>query len=148
MHVGFTNALARAGGLALAAACASACGAAPQRFPLRAPMQRDTDLRSVVLPCRIAPTKKDPRHVSCAPEVYVSPLVWDGADNMLFRPLSRVFAVDPAHEAPNVNSLDEVPDSAWFTNRLGARAMSIEELTRGACSLDSGLDPSTALREE
>jgi len=30
-----------------------------------------------------------------------------------------------------VNTLGEVPDSAWFTNRIGARSMSIEELVRG-----------------
>jgi hypothetical protein len=34
-------------------------------------------------------------------------------------------------EAANVNTLDEVPDSTWFTNRLGARRMSVEELVRG-----------------
>src|SRR5262249_33911587 len=31
------------------------------------------------------------------------------------------------------NSFDEVPDSAWFTNRLGSHPMTIEELMRGAC---------------
>jgi hypothetical protein len=30
-----------------------------------------------------------------------------------------------------VNSLDEVPDSTWFTNRIGVRELSIEELRRG-----------------
>ena len=33
--------------------------------------------------------------------------------------------------AQNVNTIDEVPDSSWFTNRIGARPMSIEELQRG-----------------
>jgi hypothetical protein len=33
--------------------------------------------------------------------------------------------------AVNVNTLDEVPDSTWFTNRIGHREMSIEELVRG-----------------
>ena len=33
--------------------------------------------------------------------------------------------------ALNVNTADEVPDSSWFTNRIGARAMTSEELTRG-----------------
>ena len=31
----------------------------------------------------------------------------------------------------NVNTLDEVPDSSWFTNRIGTREMSIAELARG-----------------
>ncbi len=34
-------------------------------------------------------------------------------------------------EAENVNTLDEVPNSSWFTNRHGVRRMSIEELKRG-----------------
>ena len=33
--------------------------------------------------------------------------------------------------AQNVNTIDEVPDSNWFTNRLGARAMTVDELLRG-----------------
>ena len=33
--------------------------------------------------------------------------------------------------AQNVNTLDEVPDSSWFTNRIGRREMSIAELVRG-----------------
>lgn len=33
--------------------------------------------------------------------------------------------------AVDVNTLDEVPDSSWFTNRMGRRVMSIEELVRG-----------------
>lgn len=33
--------------------------------------------------------------------------------------------------AKNVNSIDEVPDSSWFTNRLMARPITIDEVTRG-----------------
>jgi hypothetical protein len=33
--------------------------------------------------------------------------------------------------ALNANSLDEVPDSSWFTNRIGTRDMSIDEILRG-----------------
>src|SRR5262249_44219029 len=83
-------------------------------------------------------------HVACAPEKYVSPLAWDGLDNTIFRPLAKVFAVDPPAEAVNVNALDEVPDSAWFTNRLGIRHPAREELVRGACAPDAVLDPSKA----
>jgi hypothetical protein len=40
---------------------------------------------------------------------------------------------DPAanQRAQNVNTADEVPDSSWFTNRIHARAISIEEIKRG-----------------
>jgi hypothetical protein len=33
--------------------------------------------------------------------------------------------------AVNVNTLGEVPDSSWFTNRLGSRPMSVDEIVRG-----------------
>jgi hypothetical protein len=33
--------------------------------------------------------------------------------------------------ALNVNTLDEVPDSSWFTNRLGTRVMTAEEVETG-----------------
>jgi len=33
--------------------------------------------------------------------------------------------------AQNVNTLDEVPDSSWFTNRLGTRVMTAEEVETG-----------------
>jgi len=37
----------------------------------------------------------------------------------------------PIPRAVNVNTFGEVPDSSWFTNRIGVRPMSIEELVRG-----------------
>lgn len=52
----------------------------------------------------------------------------------LFDRFGHIFATpgsDESLEALNVNTLDEVPDSSWFTNRHGARRMSIEELVRG-----------------
>ena len=33
--------------------------------------------------------------------------------------------------ALNVNTVDEVPDSSWFTNRIGRRDMSVAEIVRG-----------------
>ena len=54
-------------------------------------------------------------------------LFWDLALNMFSKP------GDPAPDvkARNVNTIDEVPDSNWFTNRIGTRAVSIEEAVRG-----------------
>src|SRR5687768_808053 len=89
----------------LSALFVGACGSA-HRFPLRAPLAVDTDRRPVSVECEERPTEKEPAHVSCAPEPYVSPLAWDAVDNSIFRPLSRVFAVDPAGPAVNVNALD------------------------------------------
>ena len=33
--------------------------------------------------------------------------------------------------AQNINTIDEVPDSSWFTNRVGTRPLTVEEITRG-----------------
>ena len=82
----------------------TACSAGERRFPLREPMWTDTDTRPVKVSCRAEPTKKDPQHIACAPTVYVSPLVWDGVDNFIFRPLSELFAVEASREAVNANS--------------------------------------------
>lgn len=126
-------------GVGLAFGFAGCGGGTVRRFPLREALWQDTDLRSVALPCRADPTPKDPAHVSCTPEPYVSPLAWDAADNTIFRPLTRVFAVDPGGEARNVNALDEVPDSSWFENRIGRRPMTAAEVAVGPCAED--LDP-------
>jgi hypothetical protein len=95
------------------------------RFPLAAPLTHDDDQRAFSQP----------------PEEYYSPFAWDGANYMVFHPIARFFAVDPAGPATNVNALDEVPDSSWFENRLGARRVTPEEVTRGTCG-DEVLDPS------
>jgi hypothetical protein len=39
--------------------------------------------------------------------------------------------------AMNVNTVDEVPDSSWFVNRIGRRSMSIAELVRGPQRVES-----------
>jgi len=38
---------------------------------------------------------------------------------------------DPIPAAKNVNTLGEVPNSSWFTNRIGHRPMTLEELRKG-----------------
>jgi len=51
---------------------------------------------------------------------------------------------EPGHDqrtpARNTNTLGEVPDSAWFTNRIGHRPMGIDELVRGP---NQGTGPDT-----
>jgi hypothetical protein len=101
------------GVLALAAGCTG-----PREFSSAAPVWRDDDRH---------PFKPKPD------ESFV-PLYWDGADHMVFRPLSHAFLLETPHESLNVNALDEVPDSSWFTNRIGRRSMSVEEIVRGACT--------------
>jgi hypothetical protein len=127
--------------LSLGAALAlGGCAGTERQFALREPLRRDTDLQPFQAACH---TDEDGERV-CAPEEYVSPLVWDGADNLVFRPLAETFAVEGSREAVNANSLDEVADSAWFTGRLGVRPFGVEDLRRGACSPVQLLEPETA----
>ena len=48
--------------------------------------------------------------------------------------LENTFA-SPGDRSPiravNVNTMDEVPDSSWFTNRIGVRDMPVAEIVRG-----------------
>jgi hypothetical protein len=54
-------------------------------------------------------------------------LVYDTLENLLTRPGDPTANV----RAQNVNTLDEVPDSNWFMNRLGAMPMTVDELLKG-----------------
>jgi hypothetical protein len=67
-----THVVARFAAVAALALGASACASQPRRFALSEPLWKDTDLRSVTLPCRADPTPKEPKHISCNPEAYVS----------------------------------------------------------------------------
>jgi hypothetical protein len=101
-------------------------------FSLRDPFVLDTDVRAVSVPCHPDPSDKEPHRMSCTPAEYVSPFLWDQVDNLLFARLSRAFSVQTSGEAVNVNSLDEVPDSAWFTNRPRA-PIDENDAAPGAC---------------
>jgi len=39
--------------------------------------------------------------------------------------------------AVNVNTIDEVPDSSWFTNRIGRPGMTVDEIARGPNTLET-----------
>lgn len=104
--------------MAVCASALTACqAAAPGRFADRDVLWDDPDRRSF----------------EQQPEEYYSGLAWDGADQSFFRPISRFLAVDPGGEASNVNAFDEVPDSSWFTNRLGRYDLSEQQVAMGAC---------------
>jgi hypothetical protein len=51
---------------------------------------------------------------------------YDFAENTFLKPVEKSDI-----RAVNVNTIDEVPDSMWFTNRIGRREMSIDEIVRG-----------------
>jgi hypothetical protein len=93
------------------------CGASMRRFPMREAMWADAD----------------DREFSPRPPSWYSPYIWDGIDNSAFRPLAEAFALELDHEAVNVNALDEVPSSSWFTNRLSRGTLAPEVLAAGSC---------------
>ena len=61
-------------------------------------------------------------------------LLYDTVENSVSWPGDHT----PDVRAQNVNTVDEVPDSSWFTNRLGARAIGVDELLKGP---DTGNGP-------
>ncbi len=85
----------------------------------------------------------DDRHIPEPAEIEENQ-VWDIADHTLFfqigklldlgwsaRRIGNLLNVASPREADNVNALDEVPSSSWYTNRHFLHPMSMEELTEG-----------------
>ena len=54
-------------------------------------------------------------------------LFYDLGYNLFVTPRRPVADV----RAQNVNTIDEVPDSSWFTNRIGSRELTVDEVVRG-----------------
>src|SRR4051812_719407 len=85
---------------------------------------------------------------SAAPTFYPDDPIWSDDDTA--RDASKVVPVDDSGgydflvntfghaasaanvRAMNVNTIDEVPDSSWFVNRIGQYDLSLDELRRGA----------------
>jgi hypothetical protein len=63
-------------------------------------------------------------------------LRWDLAYNLFANPARHL----PRVRAKDVNTVDEVPDSSWFTNRILWRDVSVDEITRGPLT-DAGPAP-------
>ena len=63
-------------------------------------------------------------------------LFYDLAENLFGRPGDST----PNVRARNINTIDEVPDSSWFTNRILARPLSVDEAVRGPLT---GTGPAT-----
>ena len=53
-------------------------------------------------------------------------LTYDAITNLFGRP-----GAQQVGRAASANTIDEVPDSSWFTNRVGTRPMSADEVARG-----------------
>jgi hypothetical protein len=73
----------------------------------------------------------DTRHDASAMKNIELSEAYDFIENTFARPGDR----QPIR-AVNVNTLGEVPDSSWFTNRIGVRDMPLAELVRGPNKFD------------
>ena len=95
---------------AAALAVASSHAAAPKFFP-DDPLQREPE------------TQDASRAVESRIELFSDLLV-----NLLMKPGD----VTPGVRAGNINTIDEVPDSSWFTNRIVAVPLTAGDISRGA----------------
>jgi hypothetical protein len=100
--------------IALLTILISACSSQRYRFADADPVERDNDMRSVPVP-------KATRFER----------VKFGGEAMLRRPISEGLRFSGHESAMDVNSMDEVPASSWFTPRLGYVDISPEELLKG-----------------
>ncbi|MEP6918136.1 MAG: hypothetical protein ABJC89_20985 [Acidobacteriota bacterium] len=62
-------------------------------------------------------SKAKPREIS---------LIYDASINLFGRPGLRTVG-----RAESINTIDEVPDSSWFTNRAGTRPLTVDDMMRG-----------------
>jgi hypothetical protein len=68
------------------------------------------------------------------------------ADVLAFRRATRALELPDDDPAENVNALDEVPDSSWFTNRLSVRRVSPSEAARGPVTVGTPVPPLSVVR--
>src|SRR3990172_2214770 len=54
-------------------------------------------------------------------------LVYDLAENMFSKPGDPT----PNVRAKDINTVDEVPNSSWYTNRIGSKPMTPDEIMKG-----------------
>lgn len=101
---------------------ACSCGSYRAEFTPADPYWKDDDTRDIP-----EPKERDPS------------LAWDSAERTAFRQADELLNLDRSFrkiggrpkQAWNINSFDEVPDCAWFTNRHHLKTMTAEELKQG-----------------
>ncbi len=59
-------------------------------------------------------------------------LFYDSVENLFSKPGDK----DLTKRAANINTIDEVPDSSWFTNRAGMKKLTVEEVMKGPNTSD------------
>src|SRR5262245_49949930 len=108
-------------GFALAMSCASSQPLPAPRFANAPAVTRVDDRRDV--PAR--PAEREFIH-----DLY-------HYDGIIQRRLTRALELPRPRRAAGVNALDEVPDSTWFTNRIGTRDLTLDELRTGPARIGS-----------
>ncbi len=86
------------------------------------------------LPVQIVDDRRD---VPEQPAERKSPLILYHLDGSVVRVITRGLEVPRERRALGVNAFDEVPDSTWFTNRIGVRDITPAELVTGPTKLDN-----------
>ena len=107
--------------LALVGGCAVAPAVPPVRFANAPPVTVVDDRRDV-------PAKPAERE-------FVHNLYH--YDGIVQRRVTRALELPRTQRALGVNALDEVPDSTWFTNRIGVRELTLDELRTGPVRVGS-----------
>jgi hypothetical protein len=110
--------------LVTVAACTHAASLGELRFKNQAPVWRVDDHE----PLGAKPSKRDYNRTLYHTDGYV------------FRRIDRALAMPAPVRARDINSIEEVPDSSWFTNRIGVRDMSLDELRAGPTTSESPFD--------
>jgi hypothetical protein len=70
----------------------------------------------------------DRRDVATKPSPRTTYRALYNLDGQVVDPIHRALAFETPQRALGVNSIDEVPDSTWFTNRIGVREIAPDEL--------------------
>jgi hypothetical protein len=112
------------GAVLVAAAVAAGCGGPPAvgraRFANRPAVWRVNDRGDVA---------KQPAERPFPEKLYFF-------DAVFHRRVTRAMDLPTPRRALDVNAFGEVPDSTWFTNRIGVRDLSLDEIRRGPNSTD------------
>ena len=103
--------------------CLVACSTpAPHaRFANQPPVETVDDRRDVRTP---------PKQRAHTPTLYYY-------DSMFHRSITRSLELPESKRALGVNSMDEVPSSTWFTNRIGVRDLTPDEIRKGPSTIES-----------
>jgi hypothetical protein len=79
--------------------------------------------------------------VPVEPKPVENNLIGDTLKTLFSRRADRALAISDETLAADINSLDEVPDSAWFENRIGRQPLRAEDVFWGPCEHDGSATP-------